>query len=102
MSSLPSGPSMSRLQHPWFWRQSVVLAALLTLLCLSVATVSHFHGNAGTGSVKNECQLCLASGLSRSLPANTQPLATVVLLFFLLLTPPAQPYSRRFYRSITL
>ena len=83
------------------WQRIIALAGLLSLLCLSVVSASHIHSGTATGSVKNECQLCIIGGLSRSLPASTQTFATVVLTFFLLATLPERPYSTRSSRSVT-
>jgi hypothetical protein len=83
------------------WRRIIALAGLLSLLCLSVVSASHLHSGVTTGSVKNECQLCLTGGVNRTLPANTQAFATVVLTFFLLATLPKRSSSTRTARSVT-
>jgi hypothetical protein len=83
------------------WRRFIALAGLLSFLWLSVASASHIHSGVTTGSVKNECQLCLTGGVSRSLPANTHAFATVVLTFFLLATVPERPSAMCSCRAVT-
>jgi hypothetical protein len=83
------------------WRWIIALAGLLSVLCLSVVSASHIHSGTVTGSVKNECQICLTGGVIRFLPAKTQVLATVVLTFFLLATLLERPYSTRSSGAVT-
>jgi len=92
---------MDMWHHRSSWQRALALASLLSLLCLSVVSASHTHGNSTTGSVKNECQLCISGGLSRSLPASLQVFVPVMLTLFPLLLRQERLYSIRSFSSGT-
>jgi len=84
---------MKQLQQRYRWQRWIALGGLLSLLFFCAASASHIHGSAATGSVKQECQICLTGGLSRTLPSTPQVSGAVILTFFLLLRPQEQPRS---------
>src|SRR5215210_9101530 len=84
---------MKQLQQRYRWQRWIALGGLLSLLFFCAISASHIHGSTATGSVKQECQLCLTAGLYRILPSNSQVSAAVILTFLLLLIPQEQPSS---------
>jgi len=81
---------MKQSQQTRTWQRWVTLWGLLGLLSFCAVSASHVHANTATGSVKQECQVCLSGGLHPTLLANPQVSTAVVLTFFLLVIPQEQ------------
>src|SRR5262245_12667587 len=86
---------MNHLQQRYRWKRWIALGGLLSLLFFCAASASHIHGSTATGSVKQECLVCLTGGFHRTLLSNPQVSVIVVLTFFLLLIPQEQLRSVR-------
>ncbi len=69
-------------RHNVWWRRTVAAAGLI-VLCFWLVSTTHFHSAASPGSVRQECQLCVASNASHAFTPSS-PVVTVALAILFL------------------